>query len=107
MARPKACPPKRITVLVDRSAGKLVVSTRFGSEDDLKKGAETLEGMSPPESSNIRRVSVDVYEVALDRATSRHVPVFVGNVAQGHDDALSIPRALAETRDAAAGSPAG
>ena len=67
---PEGVPAKRITVLVDRSAGKLVVSTRFGSEDDLKKGAETLEGMSPPESSNIRRVSVDVYEVALDRAAS-------------------------------------
>jgi hypothetical protein len=64
---PESVPAKRITVLVDRSAGTVVVATRFGSEEDLRKGAAALEAMSPPDVGNIRRVSVDEYEVALER----------------------------------------
>jgi hypothetical protein len=64
---PAGLPAKRITVLADRAAGKVVVAVRFGSEEDLRKGAETLEGMSPPDAGSIRRVSVDVYEVVLER----------------------------------------
>ena len=63
-------PATRITVLADRAAGRVVVATRFGSEEDLRKGAATLEAMSPPEGGNVRRVSVDVYEVALERSAS-------------------------------------
>jgi hypothetical protein len=64
---PPGIPAKRITVLADRAAGRVIVSVRFASEEDLRIGAETLEGMSPPEAGSIRRVSVDVYEVALER----------------------------------------
>jgi hypothetical protein len=64
---PEGVPAKRITVLADRSAGKVVVDVRFGSEDDLRKGAQALEAMSPPSVGNMRRVSVDAYEVILDR----------------------------------------
>jgi hypothetical protein len=64
---PEGVPAKRITVLADRSAGKVVVDVRFGSEDDLRKGAQTLEAMSPPPVGTMRRVSVDTYEVMLDR----------------------------------------
>ena len=64
---PEGVPAKRITVLADRSAGKVVVAVRFGSEEDLRKGAEVLEGMSPPDVGNIRRVSVDAYEVVLEQ----------------------------------------
>ena len=64
---PENIPGTRITVLADRAAGKVLVSVRFGSEEDLKKGSEALEAMSPPGTGNIRRVSVDVYEVVLDR----------------------------------------
>jgi hypothetical protein len=64
---PEGVPAKRITVLADRSAGRVVVSVRFGSEEDLKKGAEVFEAMSPPQGGSIRRVSVDVYEVVLER----------------------------------------
>ncbi|MGZ8687191.1 MAG: hypothetical protein ACXWZP_02050 [Gaiellaceae bacterium] len=64
---PEGVPAKRITVLADRSAGKVVVAVRFGSEEDLRKGAEALEAMSPPDAGNIRRVSVDAYEVVLER----------------------------------------
>jgi hypothetical protein len=64
---PEGIPAKRISVLADRSAGKVVVAVRFGSEEDLRKGAETLEGMTPPDAGSMRRVSVDVYEVVLER----------------------------------------
>jgi hypothetical protein len=60
-------PAKRITVLADRSAGKVVVAVRFGSEEDLRKGGEALEAMSPPAGGTIRRVSVDAYEIVLER----------------------------------------
>jgi hypothetical protein len=64
---PEGVPATRITVLGDRSSGKLIVATRFASEEDRRKGGETLEGMSPPGGSNIRRVAVDNYEVLLER----------------------------------------
>jgi hypothetical protein len=64
---PEDIPAKRITVLADRAAGKVVVAVRFGSEEDLRKGAETLEAMSPPAGGNIRRISVDAYEVVLEQ----------------------------------------
>ena len=64
---PDDIPATRITVLADRSAGKVVVAVRFGSEEDLRKGAATLEAMSPPDVGSIRRVSVDQYEVVLER----------------------------------------
>jgi hypothetical protein len=67
---PADIPAKRITVLADREAGRVVVATRFGSEEDLEKGAAALEAMSPPPGGSVRRVSVDVYEVALERTAS-------------------------------------
>jgi hypothetical protein len=68
---PEGVPATRITVLADRSAGKVVVAVRFASEDDLRKGGEVLEAMSPPaEVGNIRRVAVDQYEVVLERSSS-------------------------------------
>ncbi len=64
---PEGVPATRITVLADRSAGKVVVAVRFGSEEDLRKGGEALEAMSPPAAGTIRRVSVDAYEIVLER----------------------------------------
>ena len=63
---PEGIPATRITVLADREAGKVLVSVRFASEEDLQKGAAAFEAMSPPDN-NLRRVSVDAYEVLLDR----------------------------------------
>ena len=63
---PEGVPAKRITVLADRSAGKVVVAVRFGSEEDLRRGAEAFEAMSPPDAGSMRRVSVDSYEVVLE-----------------------------------------
>ena len=64
---PEGVPAKRITVLADRPAGKVVVAIRFGSEEDLRKGGEALESMSPPDVGSIRRVSVDQYKVVAER----------------------------------------
>jgi hypothetical protein len=64
---PEGVPATRITILADRSRGRLIVATRFGSEDDLRKGGAALEAMSPPDVGTIRRVSVDEYEVLLER----------------------------------------
>ena len=64
---PPGVPATRVTVLADRSAGKVLVAVRFGSEEDLRKGSEAFEAMSPPAGGNLRRVSVDAYEVVLER----------------------------------------
>jgi hypothetical protein len=64
---PEGVPAKRVTVLADRSAGKVVVAVRFDSEEDLKKGSATLDAMSPPEVGARRRVSVDAYEIVLEQ----------------------------------------
>ena len=53
---PEDVPAKRVTVLADRDAGKVVVAIRFDSEEDLRKGSATLDAMSPPEVGTRRRV---------------------------------------------------
>ena len=63
---PEGVPAKRLTVLADRAAGKVLVGVRFGSEEDLRKGSEALEAMSPPDTG-MRRLSVEAYEVVLER----------------------------------------
>jgi hypothetical protein len=64
---PEGVPATRLTVLADRAGGKIVVAVRFGSEEDLHKGAEAFEAMSPPEGGTIKRVSVDAYEVVFEQ----------------------------------------
>jgi len=64
---PEDIPATRIIVLADRANGKMVVATRFASEEDMRKGGAVLEAMNPPDVGNVRRVSVDHYEVALER----------------------------------------
>ena len=64
---PEGVPATRITVLADRSAGTIVVAIRFASEEDLRTGGAALEAMSPPSVGSMRRVSVEAYEVVLDR----------------------------------------
>ena len=64
---PEGLPATRIIVLADRSAGKVVVATRFGSAEDLATGSAVLEGMTPPPEGGMRRISVESYEVVLER----------------------------------------
>lgn len=64
---PDGVAAKRITMLADRAAGRVVVAIRFDSEDDLRAGSAVLDGMEPPVAGNRQRVSVDTYEVVLER----------------------------------------
>ncbi len=64
---PEGVPATSVTVLADRSAGKLRTVVRFGSEEDLRAGSATLDAMSPPPDSNMRRTSVEQWEVVLER----------------------------------------
>jgi hypothetical protein len=62
---PEGVPAKAINVLVNRDTGKVRVVVFFGSEEDLRKGSEVLDAMSPPEGAKMRRISVETFEVAL------------------------------------------
>ena len=64
---PPDIPAKAITVLADRAGGKVRIVVRFVSEEDLRKGSETFEALEPPANANMRRVSVEAYEVVLER----------------------------------------
>ena len=55
---------KRIMVLIDRNGGGGLGMTFFDTEDDLRRGDEALNAMSP--EGDARRASVEVYEVGLD-----------------------------------------
>jgi hypothetical protein len=67
---PEGVPAKRVTVLADRAAGKVIVAMRFDSEEDLRQGSATLDAMSPPEVGSRRRVSVEAFEVVLEQDAS-------------------------------------
>ena len=54
-------------MLANRSAGKVVVGVRFGSEEDLRAGSAVLDAMSPSDVGTMRRTSVDEFEVLLER----------------------------------------
>ncbi len=64
---PPDIPAKAITVLADRAGGKARIVVRFDSEEKLRQGSETLEAMEPPPGANMRRVSVETFEVVLER----------------------------------------
>jgi hypothetical protein len=65
---PPDVPGKSIVVLADRAAGIARIVVRFGSQEDLEKGSAALDAMSPPEAASVRRVSVEKFEVLLDRS---------------------------------------
>jgi hypothetical protein len=54
-------------MLIDRKAGRGLGITLFETEDDLRKGDEALNKMSPPDVEGGRRASVEVYEVVFKR----------------------------------------
>lgn len=64
---PPDIPAKAIMVLADREGGRARIVVRFGSEDDLRAGHEALNRMEPPPDASMRRVSVEMFEVALER----------------------------------------
>jgi len=64
---PPGIPAKSIMVLADRENGRARVVVRFDSEEKLRTGSETLDGMEPPPDAQMRRVSVEKFEILLER----------------------------------------
>ena len=57
---------RRLLMLIDTHYGRGMGVTFFESEEDLRRGDEALNAMTP--QGDARRVSVEMYEVALDQA---------------------------------------
>lgn len=62
---PPGVPAKEFLLLHDTAAGKAIAITLFESEDDYRKGDETLSSMSPPGEGMGNRVSVEKFELAV------------------------------------------
>ena len=59
---------RRILALVDRKSGSSAVIAFCDTEEDLRKADRIFDSMTPDPNTG-RRVSVDLYEVALDQST--------------------------------------
>jgi hypothetical protein len=57
---------KQLWMLVDRKNARGLGITLFETEEDLRRGDEALNLMSPPEQGG-RRTNVAIYEVALHK----------------------------------------
>jgi hypothetical protein len=64
---PPGIPAKSIMVGYDRENNHVRIVVRFDSEENLRIGSETLDGMSPPDDAGMRRISVEKLEVLLER----------------------------------------
>jgi hypothetical protein len=58
---------RRSMMLVDRQNAVGLGLTFFDTEDDMRRGDEALNQMTPPGDMTGRRTSVEMYEVAIDR----------------------------------------
>jgi hypothetical protein len=63
---PPGVPAKKFLMLIDPEGGKSLSIVLFDTEDDLKQGDETLNGMNPQRTDTGKRVSVETYEVGAD-----------------------------------------
>ena len=62
---------KEVWVLVDRASGKTVGITLFETEEDLNRGHEALNAMSPGgPQEGMSRTDVGLYEVAVRKERS-------------------------------------
>lgn len=57
---------KGMLMLIDRQSGKGLGITLFENEEDMRRADEALNAMNPPAGTG-RRVSVDFYEVPVQR----------------------------------------
>jgi hypothetical protein len=66
---PEGVPSKEFLLLTGRDQGKILAIALFESEDDLRKGDETLNAMSPPAGAESmgRRTRVEIFEVAVHK----------------------------------------
>ena len=63
---PEGVPSTGFTFLTDAEAGRVIAIALFETEEDLRKGDETLNAMSPPGDGMGQRTAVEMYEVAAD-----------------------------------------
>jgi hypothetical protein len=66
---PDGVPAKGFLLLIDPDNGRGLGISLFESEEDLRKGDEVLNSMSPPSADMGHRASVETYEVAVDVRT--------------------------------------
>ncbi len=64
---PEGVPSTGIMMLMDPDNGRSLMIGLFETEDDLRKGDETLNAMDPPRDDAGERASVELYEVGVDR----------------------------------------
>lgn len=64
---PEGVPAKEFLLLTGRDSGKALAIALFDSEDDLRKGDEALNAMSPPPGPGGvgRRTGVEMFEVIV------------------------------------------
>ena len=62
---PEGVPAKGLLLLNDGESGRSMAISLFETEEDYRKGDETLNAMSPPSEGMGRRVAVEKYEVAV------------------------------------------
>ena len=60
---PEGVPSVGLLLLIQPDEGKVLTISLFDSEEDLRQGDETLNAMSPPDDADVRRTSVETYEV--------------------------------------------
>jgi hypothetical protein len=63
---PEGVPAKGFMMLIDPESGRSLAIALFETEDDLRKGDETLNSMNPSGDDVGSRSSVEMYEVAVD-----------------------------------------
>lgn len=56
---------KRVMILVDRENSRGLGLTFFDTQEELQRGHEALDAMSP--EGGARRTAVEIYEVGLDQ----------------------------------------
>jgi hypothetical protein len=63
---PEGVPAKGFLMLVDPEGGRSLAISLFETEEDRRKGDETLNDMTPGRSDTGTRTSVEMYEVGVD-----------------------------------------
>jgi hypothetical protein len=67
---PPGVPAKSFQMLIDPESGTSLAIVLFETEEDMRKGHETLNDMTPTGGDEVgRRTTVELYEVAVDLKT--------------------------------------
>lgn len=63
---PPGVPAKGFLMLIDPDNGRSLAISLYETEEDLRKGDEALNAMTPRVDDGGKRVSVEMYEVGVD-----------------------------------------